>query len=52
MKNIFYKVFFNCKLLCRLYRSLFTGTAEDMLLQDEHLTCVSCRVNIIGKVYY
>ena len=33
-----------------LYKSMFT--AEDILMQDEYLTCVSCRMMIIGKIYY
>ena len=30
-----------------LYRRMFT--AEDMVMQDEYLTSVSCRMMIIGK---
>ena len=50
MKNIFYKVFLTANYYADFYRSLFT--AEYMLMQDEYLTCVSCSIKIIGKVYY
>ena len=42
MENIFTR-FFNCNYYADFYRSLFT--AEHMLMQDEYLTCVSCRMN-------
>ena len=50
MKTIFYKVFLTANYYADFYRSLFT--AEYMLMHDEYLTCVSCSIKIIGKVYY
>ena len=43
MKNIFYKVFLTANYYADFYRSMFT--AEDILMQYEYLTCVTCRMN-------
>ena len=43
MENIFYKGFLTANYYVNFYRSLFT--AEDMLMQDVYLTCVSCTMN-------
>ena len=41
--KIFLQGFLTANYYANFYRSLFT--AEHMLMQDEYLTCVSCRMN-------